>query len=238
MVTAGKADAESVSGSHAYVPMMKRRVFVTGGTGYLGRPLLQQLLERGHEVRALTRVGSESKLPPGCQVIQGNALDPRSYSGQVAPADVFVQLVGVAHPGPAKAQEFKHIDRTAGLGAVKAAVQSGIRHFIYLSVAQPAPIMHAYIAVRAECEAAICGSGLHATILRPWYVLGPGHRWPYALVPVYWLMELLPKTRDSARRLGLVTLAQMVKALVNSVEADRRGVKIMGVPEIRSGGLV
>ena len=43
----------------------------------------------------------------------------------------------------------------------------------------------------------------------PWYVLGPGHRWPYLLLPMYKLMELLPSTRAGATRLGLVTLEQM-----------------------------
>ena len=44
-----------------------RNVFITGGTGYLGRPLIERLLANGHDVRALIRAGSESKLPPGLQ---------------------------------------------------------------------------------------------------------------------------------------------------------------------------
>ena len=52
------------------------------------------------------------------------------------------------------------------------------------------PMMKAYIQVRSECEAMIRESGMNATILRPWYVLGPGHRWPYLLLPVYKIMEL------------------------------------------------
>jgi hypothetical protein len=58
------------------------------------------------------------------------------------------------------------------------------------------------------------------------------------LVPAYWLMGRLPATRDAALRLGLVTLQQMVNALVTSVEDDRRGIKIMGVPEILAAGSV
>ena len=34
-----------------------------------------------------------------------------------------------------------------------------------------------------------------ATIVRPWYVLGPGHRWPLALVPLYRLAERFPSSR-------------------------------------------
>jgi uncharacterized protein YbjT (DUF2867 family) len=195
----------------------KRSVFIAGGTGYMGQRLIPRLLERGHEVRALVRRGSEKKLPAGCTPVFGNALDGASYVNDISPADTFMQLVGVAHPSPAKATEFRQVDLPSGLGAVAAAKSAGIRHFVYLSVAHPAPMMQAYIAVRTECEAAIESAGLNATILRPWYVLGPGHRWPYLLLPIYKLSELLPSTRAGAQRLGLVTLEQMISALTVAV---------------------
>ena len=213
--------------------MSKHCVFVTGGTGYMGQRLIPRLLARGHEVRALVRAGSEKKLPGGCDPVFGHALDANTYTHQVAPADTFVQLVGVAHPSPAKAAEFQKVDLPAGLGAVKASVSAGVRHLVYVSVAHPAPTMHAYIAVRTECEAAIEASGLNATILRPWYVLGPGHWWPYLLLPMYRVAEILPSTREGARRLGLVTLEQMLSALTFAVENPVQGKRIVGVPEIR-----
>ncbi len=211
----------------------RHSVFVTGGTGYVGRPLITQLLARGHEVRALVRPGSEKKLPPGCHAIPGDALDGKSYALKIAPADTFVQLVGVSHPNPSKAAEFRNIDLASGQSAVDAAKSAGVRHFVYISVAHPAPMMKAYIEVRTQCEAMIRQSGMDATILRPWYVLGPGHRWPYFLIPIYKLMELLPATRAGATRLGLVTLEQMVQSLVHSIETPAQGVRIVEVPEIR-----
>jgi uncharacterized protein YbjT (DUF2867 family) len=200
----------------------------------MGQQLIPRLLERGHQVRALVRAGSEKKLSPECTAVLGNALDGTSYAGQVAPADTFVQLVGVAHPSPRKAAEFRKVDLVSGLGAVAAAKAAGIRHFVYLSVGQPAPMMKAYVAVRAQCEAAIREAGLNTTILRPWYVLGPGHWWPYLLMPAYKLAELLPPTRDGALRLGLVTLEQMTRALLAAVENPVQGTRIMSVPEIRA----
>jgi uncharacterized protein YbjT (DUF2867 family) len=208
------------------------QVFLTGGTGYMGSRLIPLLVSRGHQVRALTRKGSEAKLPPGCEIVFGNALSGESYAQDVAGSDTFVQLVGVAHPGPSKAKQFVEIDQTSGLGAVAAAKQAGIQHFVYVSVAHPAPAMQDYIAARTRCEEALLASGLNATILRPWYVLGPGHRWPYALVPFYWLARQLPSTREGAVRLGLVTLPQMLNALVVAVENPSAGVKVVGVPEI------
>ena len=86
----------------------------------------------------------------------------------------------------------------------------------------------------AECEAAIESAGLNATILRPWYVLGPGHRWPYLLLPMYKVAELLPQTREGAQRLGLVTLEQMTSALMVAVENPVQGRRVVTVPEIRA----
>src|SRR5690242_1922727 len=120
--------------------MKKHCVFVTGGTGYVGRPLIERLLARGHTVRALARSGSENKLPAGCDVVIGNALSANSYSDRIRPADTFVQLVGVPHPSPAKVAEFRRIDLSSASGAIQAAARLGIEHFVYVSVAHPAPV--------------------------------------------------------------------------------------------------
>ena len=128
------------------------------------------------------------------------------------------------------------MDLVSGKGAVEVARAANVQHLIYVSVAHPAPMMKAYIQVRAECETVIRQSGMNATILRPWYVLGPGHRWPYLLLPVYKVMELLPQTRAGATRLGLVTLEQMCQALLHAVENPSQGVRIVEVPGIRVPG--
>jgi uncharacterized protein YbjT (DUF2867 family) len=208
-------------------------VFVTGGTGFMGRNLIVQLVRRGYEVHALARHGSKHKLPHGCNVVHGDALDKNSFASQILPAETFVQLVGVTHPNPAKKDEFRAVDLGSARAAIEAAREAEIKHFVYVSVAQPAPVMKFYVDLRAEAEKIIRESGLNATILRPWYVLGPGRRWPVILKPVYWLMERIPATRESAQRLGLVTIEQMVGALVRSVENPAQGVRILGVPEIR-----
>jgi uncharacterized protein YbjT (DUF2867 family) len=208
-------------------------VFLTGGTGYVGRRLATELLARGHAVRALVRPGSLGKLPAGCRAVAGDALDHASFAGAVRPGDTFVQLVGTPHPNPRKAAEFERVDFVSARESVMAARAAGVAHFVYVSVAHPAPAMRAYVAVRARCEALVRESGVAATFVRPWYVLGPGHRWPYLLVPVYALFERLPGTRETARRLGLVTLDDMVAALVQAVESPPAGVRIVEVPRIR-----
>ena len=213
-----------------------REVFITGGTGYIGRPLIEMLQERGHRVTALARPGSAGRLPPGCARWTGNALAAGTFSERVPGRSTFVHLVGVAHPSPAKDREFRSIDQKALEASVEAARRAQVEHFVYLSVARPAPMMKVYQQVRAECEELITATGFPATFVRPWYVLGPGHWWPYALVPFHALAGMLPATREGAQRLGLVTLRQMVTALGMAVENPPTSLRILGVPAIRAAG--
>ena len=127
------------------------------------------------------------------------------------------------------------IDLASARASVDAARRKGVAHYVYVSVAQPAPVMKAYVAARAEAEALIQNAKLTATVLRPWYVLGPGHRWPLLLTPVYALAALVPALRDGARRMGLITLTQMVAALAHAVENPPAAgtLRVVEVPEMR-----
>jgi uncharacterized protein YbjT (DUF2867 family) len=211
-------------------------VFITGGTGYMGSRLIPLLVKRGHQVKALVRSGSETKLPPGALGVVGDALKMDSYTEDARGADTFVHLIGTPHPSPVKAKQFRDIDLVSTQVAIKAAKDAGVRHFIYLSVAHPAPVMQAFIDVRTEGEGMIRASGIAATFLRPWYVLGPGHIWAYAFLPLYWVLERIPKTKSSAQRLGLITIDQMVSALLWSIENPPQEIRILAVPEIRRLG--
>jgi hypothetical protein len=69
-------------------------------------------------------------------------------------------------------------------------------------------------------------------------VLGPGHRWPYLLVPAYAVLRWFPSSRSGAERLGLITRAAMVAALVNAVENPPLAAsRILEVPDIRRAAL-
>lgn len=209
-------------------------VFIAGATGYMGSRLSARLIGRGHEVRALTRASSAGRLPSGCHPVVGDALHAGSFASAVSGSDVFIHLVGTAHPAPWKGAQFRAVDRPSLLASVEAAILAGVGQFVYVSVAHPAPIMRAYIEVRRECEESIRNSGLSATILRPWYVVGPGHWWPILLAPVYRAMERSPARRDLALRIGLLRLGEMLDALVWAAENPASGIRILEVPAIRS----
>jgi uncharacterized protein YbjT (DUF2867 family) len=169
--------------------------------------------------------------------VMGDALRAETFVSAIAPADTVVHLVGTPKPSPAKAAEFRAVDLTSVAATLAAAQSAGVRHVVYVSVAQPAPVMRAYVAARQAAEAALRASGLPATVLRPWSVLGPGHWWPVTLLPLYAVLSAIPSTREGAARLGLVTRQQMVSALVRSVEQPPDGLRIVDVLEIRTARL-
>lgn len=211
-------------------------IAITGGTGYIGRALIERLLVAGHSVTALARAASRAKVPAGATIVEGSALNADDVAGALTPGCTLVLLVGTPHPTPAKATEFQEVDLASVRAAAAAIKRSNIAHVVYVSVAHPAPVMDAYIAVRSEGERLLRDTGVPLTVLRPWYVLGPGHWWPIALMPLYKLFEWIPSTRATALRLGLVTHAQMVDALAAAAgAAPPASTRIVDVPAIRGG---
>lgn len=232
-------------------PVSKRKIFITGGTGYIGTTLVHALISRGHEVRVLARESSQPRaaalLPAECRLVAGEALSAATFTPSVEGCDTFVQMVGVPHPNPSKAQAFRDIDLNAATAGLEAAVAQRVAHFLYLSVTQfgdrPAPAMRAYVASRAEAESRIAAQvrqgNIAATFLRPWYVLGPGHRWPLLLKPLYWLAGRIPALRANVESMGLVTREDMIAALVFAIEHPPAGANVIekiDVPRIRELG--
>jgi uncharacterized protein YbjT (DUF2867 family) len=129
---------------------------VLGATGNVGGALVHQLVDQGHQVRALVRDPARAThLPDGVEVVVGDLDDAESLTaaaGGVA-AVFFMQLA----PIPAQAQNM-----------VKAARSAGVRRVVVLSsvgaVLLPHPVIGGRIAAR---DAIFRESGLDVTYLRP-----------------------------------------------------------------------
>lgn len=209
-------------------------IFISGGTGYIGTRLINILLQKNSDVLALVRKGSESKIPAGAHAVVADPFLPDSFASRIPQGSIFVQLLGVSHPGPKKKELFKTIDLVSAKASAIAAKKAGAAHFVYVSVAQtPTKIMKDYQACRAEGEAYIESTGLSATFIRPWYVVGPGHYWPLLFYPIFKILELFPATAQKARALRLVSLSQMLRTLLFAIEHPVAGTRIFEISEIR-----
>ena len=128
----------------------------------MGARLIPKLRGRGHHIRVLARAASAERVPEGATAVVGNALDVESVAKALKPGDTLIHLVGTPHPSPRKAAEFERVDLPSIRASVEAGKRMGIAHIVYVSVAQPAPVMQAYVAVRAQGEALIRQSGIPA----------------------------------------------------------------------------
>lgn len=210
------------------------RVAIAGSTGFMGRALVAALVARGVHVTSIMRPGTESRLPAGAHCLIADPLNRATFLDAIRGFDAFVQLIGTPSPNPAKAEEFRRIDGGAGKEGAWACKEAGIPHYVYLSVPLDIPVMKAYVAVRAEVEALISSLGLSATIIRPFYVLGPGRRWPYAIMPLLWLARLIPGLSRQARTMVFNTREQVVHAIVNAIEHPPTGIDVWDARRLKS----
>ena len=90
-------------------------IFLTGGSGFVGRRLVPALAARGHRILLLDRSGSlESRfggaLPAGASVVRGDLVQPETYASALAQAGVVVHLAA----STGRASEHEHVRVNAG----------------------------------------------------------------------------------------------------------------------------
>jgi len=151
------------------------RVFVTGGTGFVGNYVVEALLEEGHQVRCLVRPGSEKKLRAikDVEIVYGNILE-RQLKDKIKGCNAIVHLVGIIREFPKEGITFKKLHYEATVNIVEAAKAASVKRFIHMS-ALGASIegKTAYFRTKAQAEAYVRESGLTYTIFRPSVIYGP-----------------------------------------------------------------
>jgi len=136
-------------------------ILVTGATGNVGRQVVEQLVKRGADVRALVRDPSKANFPASVTVAQGDLLDVDSLRAAFSGVSTLFLLNAVT------ADEY-----TQALIALNIARESGIERIVYLSVIHSDIYVNVpHFAGKHGVERMIEDMGLHATILRPAYFI-------------------------------------------------------------------
>jgi len=136
-------------------------ILVTGATGRVGRHVVQQLLQRGAQVRVLVRDPARADVPPGVEVAKGDLLDLDALRAAFAGVRTLFLLNAVA------GDEF-----TQALIALNVARECGVERVVYLSVIHADRFVNVpHFAVKSGAERMIEQMGFSATILRPAYFI-------------------------------------------------------------------
>ncbi|MEI9400977.1 NmrA/HSCARG family protein [Mesorhizobium argentiipisi] len=136
-------------------------ILVTGATGNVGSQVVNQLVKRGADVRALVRDPSKANFPAGVAVVQGDLLDVDSLRSAFSGVSTLFLLNAVVP------DEF-----TQALIALNLAREAGIERIVYLSVIHGELYVNVpHFAGKVAVERMIEQMGLNATILRPAYFM-------------------------------------------------------------------
>ncbi|MGD1904620.1 MAG: NAD-dependent epimerase/dehydratase family protein [Leptolyngbyaceae cyanobacterium] len=179
------------------------KLFLTGGTGFIGSHFLKAALEAGHQVLALRREYSQPRLSLSLQPIwlQGSLSD--DWSSALKGCDVLVHLAAAGvNPEFSDWQELFSVNVSQSLNLWLQAQEAGVRRLVicgscseygrsgeqyeFIPVTAPLQPTNAYGASKASASLAAIGlatqMNLEVVLLRPFHVYGPGENefrlWP------------------------------------------------------------
>jgi NADH dehydrogenase len=200
--------------------MIQQRVAVLGGSGFVGRRLVQGLAQRGHEVTVFSRnlaAHHERMLPPGVGLRQLDVYDEGALASALAGMDVAVNLVGILNERGNDGRGFHraHVELTQGL--VRACHAAGVRRLLQMSSLNAGRGSSHYLISRGEAEAVVRASGLHWTIFEPSVIFGVGDGLFCRFAALLQNVPVLPLARADAR-FAPVHVGDVVEAFLRCLD--------------------
>lgn len=196
-------------------------VFVTGGTGFVGRAVVSALVDRGHRVRGLARPGSEQRLPrqDGVTAVTGDVTESARLPAAIDGADAVVHLVGIIREVPRQGVTFERLHTEATRNVLAAARQSGARRFLHMSALGTRPGARSrYHQTKWVAEQAVRESGLEWTIFRPSVIFGPGDGFVTLLARLVRWLPVVPVIGDGRNRLQPVAVEVVADGFARALE--------------------
>ena len=151
---------------------------VFGGSGFLGRYVVQRLAAQGHRVRVAVREPYLAAFlkPLGhigqIQLVQANVRDPQSVARAVAGSTGVINLVGILAEAGAQKFDAVHVDGAANIA--RAAREAGVRSLVHISaIGADTQSKAGYARSKGLGESAVREAFPGATILRPSVLFGP-----------------------------------------------------------------
>ena len=197
------------------------KVFMTGGTGFVGKEILDQLLSAGHEVRVLVREGSRDKLAKhqNVQSHLGDVTDADSLVGALDGCEAVIHLVGIIREFPGRGITFKKMHVNATENMLDACAEQGVRRFLHMSSngtrENGSTVYHR---TKWQAEELVRDSGLDWTIFRPSLIFGRGSEFVKMLTELIRRVPVVPVIGDGQYRMQPVSVAQVAESFVRALQ--------------------
>ncbi|MGE0488479.1 MAG: complex I NDUFA9 subunit family protein [Vulcanimicrobiota bacterium] len=198
------------------------RIFVTGGTGFVGTEVLSRLVRAEHEVVALVRDPDRLTVRGVAQVVEGDVTRPDSYHQALENCQACVHLVGILREFPGQGITFEKLHYQATVDLLRSCSRFGVKRFLHMSAnGAERAIQTGYMVSKAKEEEAVRASALDWTIFRPSVVYGGREDRPSfvsTLVDSMKRLPLLPYFGDGSYRLAPVSVTEVASAFVAALE--------------------
>lgn len=191
------------------------RVFITGGSGFVGQEIIRQLSDSGHHVRALVRNPDRLKEFPDIDKVRGDATCPETLQGSMSGCDAVIHLVGIIREVPSKGVTFERLHTQATANVIAACKEHNIKRYLHMSA--NGTRMNAatqYHRTKWQAEELVTRSGLDWTIFRPSLIFGPADAFINMLAKMIRLLPVLPVFGDGKYSLQPVHVRDVAKSFV------------------------
>ena len=203
---------------------MAQRVFVTGGTGFVGKAVVRALLAHGFLVRCLVRPGSESDLKgfESIDRVPGDVMAPEGLAPSVEGCSALVHLVGIIRERRTRGITFERLHTEATRNMLAVARAAGVKRYAQMSALGTRPGARArYHRTKWEAEEAVRASELDWTIFRPSIIFGRGDAFVSALARAVQRLPAMPVLGDGRYRLQPIPVEQVAEGFVRALQASR-----------------
>lgn len=161
--------------SASSVTKASRRVVVLGGSGFVGRRLVQRLLDGGHRVCVLSRdAGVRARVPAAAELRVGDVYAEAFLRDAFAGADAVVNLVGILNERGDDGSGFRKVYVELAQSVLAAMSASGVRRLLQMSALHAGDGPSHYLKARGEAEALVRAAPVDWTLFRPSVIAGPG----------------------------------------------------------------
>jgi NADH dehydrogenase len=151
---------------------MPGKIFITGGSGFVGLAVIAELLARNYSIHALT---NHRPINPPVTNFKGSLFDDAVLDDALCGCDAAIHLVGIIMEKPSAGVTFERIHNQGTRRAIDAAKRAGVRRYLQMSALGTRPDAVAdYHRTKYLAEQYVRGSGLDWTIFRPALIHGPG----------------------------------------------------------------
>ena len=198
-------------------------IFLTGGSGFVGRSVIRALRGQGHQIRCLLRPGSEARLPTreGVEVVSGDVAVPGPWMKALEGCDAVIHLVGIIREFPGRGITYERLILQGTRNVLEVARAAGVRRHLQMSALGTRPgAVSSYHRTKWEAEEAVRSSGLRWTIFRPSIIFGPEDAFVNMLAKMIRLLPVVPVIGDGQYRLQPVAVEDVALGFVRALSME------------------